>query len=139
MKHRKSGVISKIVPTLLLSSALAFGQVKDKPVVQKPSLEEKIIFDIGSVAQNVIGGYNDYYQIKDRRLFAKGDPNYKKYSELWHYSTALNIGAAISLGAFSGYKNEDNWEEYLKDGLTYSAIRWVVKDGVYNSLNGDPF
>lgn len=130
--------IAKIIPTVLLGASLTFGQAKAPPLKQKPSLEKKLVMDGLSLTENIISGYNAFYQVKDLILFSEGKyPN--KYSKLWHYTQPLEIGGAFVLGGYSAYKNKDNFVEYTKDLAMFSALRWVVRDGIYNELRGNSF
>ena len=94
--------------------------------------------EIISVAHSVISGYSAYYQAKDRQFHRAGNEVLvQRYNSAWHTSQGLELGLSIGLGGASVYKNQDNIIGYAKDLLLFSAIRWVVRDGVYNSLQGE--
>jgi len=100
--------------------------------------ESKHIVPALSIIHAVSDGYTTYYQMKDRMLF-KQNGNYKPYNKNWHTAQGVTLGLSFTVAIFSALKNQDDWWDYGKDGLLFSAIRWMVRDGIYNSLNGNPF
>jgi len=74
--------------------------------------------------------------MKDRQLYKEGG-DYKKYNKYWHTTGGIELGLSIGLGVTSALKNKDDWWGYGKDLLLFSAIRWMVRDSIYNSLNGN--
>ena len=76
----------------------------------------------------------------DRHYYKTGETELKKeYNGYWHTTQSLELGLSLGLGVTSALKNKDDWWEYGKDLLLLTAIRWTLRDGVYNSLNGDSF
>ena len=97
-------------------------------------------FEVLTVAHAVNSGYDAYFQMKDRHYYKTGQTELKKeYNSKWHVTGGLELGMSLALGGVSVLKNKDDWWEYGKDLLLFSAIRWTLRDGVYNSLNGNPF
>ena len=93
--------------------------------------------EITSVVHSVVSGYSVYYQMRDRELYRQGDVEYKKYNSLWHYAQSLELGLSLPLG--TAISENHNIIDISKDVVLFSAIRWLVRDGVYNMLNGHPF
>ena len=77
--------------------------------------------------------------MKDRQLYKDGNPDYKKYNSYWHTTGGAELLLSFTVSGFSALKNKDDWWGYGKDLLLFSAIRWTLRDGVYNSLNNNPF
>ena len=96
------------------------------------------VVEITSVAHSVVSGYSVYYQMQDRELYRQRDAEHIRYNQLWHHTQGVELGLSIALGGLIALNN-DNLLDAGKDLLLFSAIRWVVRDGVYNSLNGNPF
>ena len=96
------------------------------------------VVEITSVAHSVVSGYSAYYQMQDRELYRQGDAEHIRYNQLWHHTQGIELGLSIALGGMIALNN-DNLLDAGKDLLLFSAIRWVVRDGVYNSLNGNPY
>ena len=97
-------------------------------------------FEALTIAHAVNSGYDAYYQMRDRHYYKTGDTELKKkYNELWHYTGGIELGLTLGLGVTSALKNQDDWWGYGKDLLLFSAVRWFVRDGVYNSQNGNPW
>jgi len=100
-------------------------------------------FEAVSVAHSVISGYATYHLSMDRELKADGNRDYIKHNKAWHRLQNVELGLTISAGALLVYNNYDekkiDWLGIVKDVLIFSSSRWVIRDGVYNSLNGDSF
>ncbi|MDP3966192.1 MAG: hypothetical protein Q8Q04_01530 [archaeon] len=110
------------------------------PENKKISLADKLIMDGLSLTHSVVSGYSAYYQMRDRTFFRSGDEELeKKYNSLWHTTQGIELGLSLGSGGYSVLKNKDEFLEYTKDLAMFSALRWVFRDGVYNSLNENPF
>lgn len=99
-------------------------------------------FEIVSVTHSVISGYSTYHMSMDRELKASGNKEYLIHNSKWHTLQNIELALSISLGGLSLYNNYDekiDWLGIAKDALLFMAVRWTVRDGVYNSLNGDNF
>jgi len=75
--------------------------------------------------------------MKDRQYYASNQELKEKYNSNWHTSEVFELSFTLSLGVVSALKNEDDIIGYAKDLLLFSAVRFMVRDGVYNSLNGN--
>ena len=97
-------------------------------------------FEVLTVAHAVNSGYDAYFQMKDRHYYKTGQTELKKkYNSYWHTTGGIELGLTLSLGVTSALKNKDDFWSYGKDLLLFSAVRWMIRDGVYNSLNGNPW
>jgi len=95
---------------------------------------------ITSFLWSSVSGISEYNRIKDRQLYSEGNNEYKVYSENWHKLGFLNAGLAIGTGISIGFdiKENDIWAG-IADVIMVSAVRWSVRDGVYNMKNGNSF
>ena len=95
--------------------------------------------EITSVTHSVVSGYSAYYQMKDRTYYASGETELKKrYNSYWHTTGGVELGLSIYLG-MQIEKQNDDLLGVAKDVVLFSAIRWLLRDGTYNMLNGNPF
>lgn len=96
-----------------------------------------------SVVHSVLSGYTMYYQIMDRNAFKNNDPMEYSYSKTWHtlqtaeVISGVGIGVTIGLDAFQD--QSFRWDIAGADLVLAGAIRWIVRDGVYEMLLGRGF
>lgn len=127
-------------PTLEFEWAFDTTSLEPITVLEPAWYEELPYFETNCILHSVVSGYSMYYQMKDRHYYKAGETELKeKYNRNWHISGGIELGLSLTLGGVSALKNKDNWLGYAKDLLLFSAIRWNVRDGVYNMLNGDSF
>ena len=93
---------------------------------------------IVSTVYSTVSGVTEYYKMEDRRLYGEGDKRYEDYSRAWHNlqfaEASLLAGAGVSIALTS-----DNIYEGVKQSFLLGAIRWNVRDGVYNLCQGNSF
>ncbi len=96
---------------------------------------------ITSFLWSSVSGLSEYHRIADRQLYADGDKEYKYHSEQWHKLEFFDAGLAIGTGVAISFDtfNEENIWVGIADILVVGAIRWNVRDGVYNVANGNGF
>ena len=96
---------------------------------------------VTSILWSSVSGITEYHRIKDRALFGAGNERYKYHSEQWHKleffdaTLAIGTGVSIALDAVS----EKSILIGISDLFMVGAIRWNVRDGVYNMKNGNEF
>ena len=95
--------------------------------------------EISAVVYSVLSGYTQYNQIKDRQYFKIGDPVYKSYSKKWHALQTLETIALINVGIQIEVTNKSYLPGVITDVFLTGAIRWIVRDGVYQGLLGNSF
>ena len=96
------------------------------------------IFEALIITHSIVSGYSCYYQMLDRHYYKTGQTELKEeYNSKWHTTGGIELGLTLSLGVTSALKNKDDFWSYGKDLLLFSAVRWMIRDGVYNSLNGN--
>lgn len=93
---------------------------------------------ISSVVYSAISGKTEYYRMKDRALFGEGNKEYLEYSKKWHNLQFAEVGSAFIVGGSIALTN-DNFYDVVKQTLMAGAVRWVVRDGVYNLNNSNSF
>lgn len=94
--------------------------------------------EISAIAYSTISGFTQYYQIADRNAFKNSDPLEKQYSENWHTLQTLEAISLINVGYQIGDNNK-NFAGIATDVVLTGAIRWIVRDGVYQSLLTNSF
>jgi hypothetical protein len=94
--------------------------------------------EISAVAYSTISGFTQYYQIADRNAFKIGDPKEKEYSETWHTLQTLEAISLINVGYQIGDNNK-NFAGIATDVVLTGAIRWIVRDGIYQTLLTNSF
>lgn len=98
------------------------------------------VFEGLTVLHSVASGYNAYFQMRDRHFYANGNTEMKeKYNRRWHYAGGVELSLSIVLGVSSALKNKSDLWKYGKDLLLFSAVRWFVRDGIYNTLNNNSY
>jgi len=94
-----------------------------------------------SILWSSVSGITEYHRIKDRMLFRNGDEGYKYHSGQWHKlgfaETTLGLGTGVAI-AFDAI-DEKSILIGISDLFLVSAIRWNIRDGVYNMKNGNEF
>jgi len=96
---------------------------------------------ITSFLWSSVSGISEYHRIRDRQLFADGNIEYRWHGEQWHKLEFIDAGLAIGTGVaitLDGI-NENSLLIGIADVLVVSAVRWNVRDGVYNMKNGNSF
>ena len=94
-----------------------------------------------SILWSSVSGVSEYHRIKDRQLYKEGNNDYIYHSKQWHKleffdaGLALGTGVAITLDAV----NEESIWIGIADLFVASAVRWNVRDGVYNMKQGNGF
>jgi len=94
--------------------------------------------ELSAVAYSTISGFTQYYQIADRNAFKIGDPREKEYSEAWHTLQTLEALSLINVGYQIGDNNK-NFSGIATDIVLTGAIRWIVRDGIYQTLLTNSF
>jgi hypothetical protein len=94
--------------------------------------------EIAAVAYSTISGFTQYYQISDRNAFKNNDPREASYSQTWHSLQTLEALALINVGYTIGTNNE-TFLQVGTDILLTGAIRWIVRDGIYQTLLTNSF
>ena len=93
-----------------------------------------------SILWSSVSGLSEYHRMKDRQLNQEGNNDYKYHSETWHKLEFLDAGLAIGTGISIGFDiKENDILTGIADILMVSAIRWNVRDGVYNLEQGNSF
>jgi hypothetical protein len=75
----------------------------------------------------------------DRTAYGNSDPIYKEYSRQWHSLQTLETISLINVGITIGLKNQTDIVKNITDVFLVGAIRWLIRDGTYNLLNGNSF
>jgi len=100
--------------------------------------ENEHIIPVFSLSHSVVSGFSAFHQMRDRHFYKTGNQELKKHhNRMWHITGGIELSLSIGFGIFSGLKNKENIYGYIKDVLLFSGIRWFVRDGVYNLLNGN--
>ena len=94
--------------------------------------------EISAVVYSTISGFTQYYQIADRNAFKNGDPREREYSEAWHSLQTLEAISLLNVGYQIG-TNTENYLQVTTDVFLTGAIRWIVRDGVYQTLLTNSF
>ena len=95
--------------------------------------------EISAVGYSIVSGLTMYNQMKDRNAYAKGDPIYKSYSKRWHALQTLETISLVSVGIQIGTLNKLDWQKNTIDVLLLGSIRWIVRDGTYQLMQGNSF
>src|SRR3990167_4490986 len=88
---------------------------------------------ITGLSWSAVSGSSEFYRMKDRGFNNKSD------SRTWHTLEFFDSGLALGTGIAIGYDTFEN-EDLLvgvSDIILTSAIRWIVRDGIYNTKNGN--
>ena len=88
---------------------------------------------ITGLSWSMISGSSEFYRMKDRTFSNKSDN--KKWHTLEFFDAGLALGTGIAIGC-DAFKSEDLLVG-VSDVVLVSAIRWIVRDGVYNARNGN--
>lgn len=79
----------------------------------------------------------------DRNAFKNNDPMESNYSQTWHtLQTAeviTGIGVGVTIGLDALRDESFRWDIAGSDLLLAGAIRWLIRDGVYEMLLGRGF
>lgn len=94
--------------------------------------------EISAVAYSTISGFTQYYQIADRNAFKNSDPLENSYSQTWHSLQTLEAISLINVGYCIGNNNK-NFSGIATDIVLTGAIRWIVRDGIYQTLLTNSF
>lgn len=94
--------------------------------------------EISATLYSVVSGYTQFYQIQDRNAFKNSNPLEQEYSETWHTLQTLEAISLINVGYQIGDNNE-NFAGIATDIVLTGAIRWIVRDGVYQTLLTNSF
>jgi hypothetical protein len=94
--------------------------------------------EIAAVAYSTISGFTQYYQIADRNAFKNSDPREASYSQTWHSLQTLETLLLINVGYQIGDNNK-NFPGIATDIVLTGAIRWIVRDGIYQTLLTNSF
>ena len=88
-----------------------------------------------------VSGISEYHRMRDRTLYAQHNIEYQYHSDVWHkmefVDASLAIGVGITIG-LDAIDNESVWVA-VSDMVLAGAIRWNVRDGAYNLMNGNSF
>ena len=91
-----------------------------------------------SILWSSVSGLSEYHRMQDRQLYPEGD--YKYHSETWHKLEFIDAGLAIGTGVAIGFDiKENDILTGIADLFVVSAVRWNVRDGVYNMNQGNGF
>lgn len=94
--------------------------------------------EISATLYSVVSGFTQYYQIADRNAFKYSDPKESTYSKTWHSLQTLEAITLLNVGYQIG-TNDNNFLEIGTDVILTGAIRWIVRDGVYQTLLTNSF
>lgn len=94
--------------------------------------------EISAVAYSTISGFTQFYQIQDRNAFKNSDPFEQSYSKTWHSLQTLEVISLINVGYCIGNNNK-NFSGIATDIVLTGAIRWIVRDGIYQTLLTNSF
>ena len=95
---------------------------------------------VSSVLWSSVSGISEYHKIKDRQLYKENNNDYIYHSKTWHKLEFINAGLGIGTGISIGFDiRENNIWTGVADVFIVSAIRWNIRDGVYNMNNGNSF
>lgn len=103
-----------------------------------PSLLFPQKVEISAVVYSTISGFTQYYQIADRNAFKFNDPKESDYSKTWHSLQTLEAISLINVGYQIGDET-NSIPGIATDILLTGAIRWIVRDGVYQTLLTNSF
>jgi len=94
-----------------------------------------------SVLWSSISGLSEYHRIKDRALFRIGNERYEYHSRQWHRYGIIETGLGLGTGATIAFDviNEKSIFVGISDLFIVAAIRWNIRDGIYNMKNGNEF
>lgn len=95
--------------------------------------------EINSVAAAVVSGRCLYYQILDRNAFRNQDPKELEYSDKWHKLQTVEVFDYILVGVQIGLESRNNLTMIAANIIEVAAIRWIVRDGVYQLSLGNNF
>jgi hypothetical protein len=104
-----------------------------------PSLLFSQQVELSATLYSVVSGFTQYYQIADRNAFKIGDPKETEYSEAWHSLQTLEAISLINVGYQIGDLNQTYLPGIITDVFLTGAIRWIVRDGVYQTLLTNSF
>lgn len=94
--------------------------------------------EFSAVAYSTISGFTQYYQIADRNAFKNSDPRESSYSQTWHSLQTLEVISIINVG-YCISENNKNFSGVATDIVLTGAIRWIVRDGIYQTLLTNSF
>lgn len=94
--------------------------------------------EIAAIAYSTLSGFTQFYQIQDRNAFKNSDPLENSYSQTWHSLQTLEALALINVGYQIG-NNDKSFMQVSTDILLVGAIRWIVRDGIYQTLLTNSF
>lgn len=94
---------------------------------------------ISSAVHSVISGYTMRYQFLDREAYQDGDPIYKHYSRVCHGYQTAELVSAFGVGFTIALDSEMEWDKAFADLLIAGAMRWTLRDGTYQLLQGNSF
>jgi hypothetical protein len=77
--------------------------------------------------------------MQDRTAYGNSDPIYKEHSKKWHSLQTLETISLINVGITIGLKNQTEIVKNITDVFLVGALRWLIRDGTYNLLNGNQF
>lgn len=95
--------------------------------------------EINSVAAAAVSGRALYFQIKDRNAFALRLPDERRYSANWHQLQTVEIFDYVLIGVQIGLESRNNLNKIIGNILEVAAIRWIVRDGIYQVSLGNSF
>ena len=95
--------------------------------------------EFSAVGYSVLSGLTMYNQMMDRENYQNGNPVYKTYSENWHTLQTLETLSLINYGIQIEAVNNSDWLKNSVDVLFLGSVRWIVRDGVYQLLQGNNF
>ena len=95
--------------------------------------------EISATAYSIISGFTQYYQIADRNAFKNSDPLESNYSQTWHSLQTLEAISIINVGYQIGNENKTYIPGIITDVVLTGAIRWLVRDGIYQTLLTNSF
>jgi len=88
---------------------------------------------ITGLSWSAVSGSSEFYRIKDKAFGNESDN--KKWHTLEFFDAGLALGTGIAIG-YDTFESEDLLVG-VSDIILVSAIRWIVRDGVYNLSNGN--
>ena len=95
--------------------------------------------EINATCAAVTGGYSLYYQIQDRNAFKHGLPEENLYSEKWHKLQSVELLNYILVGVQIGIQENNGPALIVTNIVETAAIRWIVRDGIYQAKLGNSF
>jgi hypothetical protein len=108
---------------VLLWSSVSFGQA----------------VEISAVSYSIVSGATMAYIIKDRDAYRRGNLVYRDYQKTWRVLLPVEAISLINVGFAIAIEDRKRWDLVVTDLFLVGAIRWLVRDGVYQTLQGKPF